>query len=57
MKEVLVLYNVYSRVVKTTGSDLSCLKADIWSTFSDVLPPKASILLKIKDESWGGDVH
>ena len=54
MKEVLVLYNLYSRVVKT--NDLSSLKGDIWSTFSDVLPPEAesSILLKIKDDSWGG---
>ena len=52
MNEVLVLYNCYSRVVTTTGN--RNLKEDVKKTFCDVLPSNASILLKIKDEAWGG---
>ena len=41
--EVLVLYNFYSRITKTTGN----VKENVKKTLSDVLPSKASILLKI----------
>ena len=55
MKEVLVLYDVYSRVVRTRG-DLGSLEEDIWAAFSDVLPPRggSNIVLKKRDEKWGG---
>ena len=43
--EGLVLYNFYSRIAKTTG--IVSLKEDVKKTFSDGLPSKASILLKI----------
>lgn len=56
MKIILVLYGIYSRIVKTNCDSICSLKDDILNNLSDVLPASASILLKIKDDSWGPDM-